>query len=137
MATKITGRERLRAILKTIPEKAKVRLQADLTLAGRELNIEQRGLVPVDKGDLRASIKSIPFSRGGIGVVITAGGPATTREVRAGSGQNYDYAMAQELGTQDMLANPFFYPPYRHRRTKIKRGVAVAVRKALKDAIKI
>ena len=91
-----------------------------------------RNRVPVgDTGALKQSIRVEPFSRGGIGALVLAGGPLTTKSVRAGVDVDYDYAMGIELGTQEMLASPFFFPTFRRSRAKINRRSAKAVKAAV------
>lgn len=136
MAIKITGRERLRAVLAKLPKTAKAELQKAMNEGGEKIVARQKSLVQVKSGTLRDSIRYEPFSRGGIGVVIRAGGPTTTKPVRQGQSATYDYAMGQELGTQEMLAQPFFYPGYRHTKTVVKRRASKAVRLAVEAAMK-
>lgn len=93
-------------------------------------------LVPVagpgdpDPGILRDSIRMGPGRRE-TSVVVEAGGPTTTKQ---GAGGSYDYANAQEFGTQDMPANPFFWPSYRVVKKTHKGRASRALGKALKEA---
>lgn len=137
MASKwVLGRQLLREKLNQIVPAARVELQKALTESGEALASRQRSLVPVKSGALRSSIRVEPFSRGGIGVLVKAGGPTTMKPVRSGQSAMYDYAMAQELGTQEMLAQPFFFPAYRQNKTKIKRRASLAVKKAIAEVTK-
>lgn len=136
MATKVTGRERLRQVLNKLPKIAKIELQKAMNEGGEKIVARQKSLVPVKEGTLRDTIHYEPFSRGGIGVVIRAGGAATTKPVRNGQSATYDYAMGQELGTQEQLAQPFFYPGYRHTKTAVKRAASRAVRRTVEQATK-
>lgn len=130
----IVGRERLRAIFRRLPKTVRAELQGAMNRAGAEMATRARALVPVRSGLLRQSIRVIPFNRGGIGVIVQAGGELTTDyDVLS---RPYDYAMAQELGTQEMLASPFFYPAYRHLRSGIKRKITAAVKVAVSKAVK-
>lgn len=131
----VLGREKLRAVLRRLPANIKKEVQDGLTKSGQGINDLQRSYVSVDDGDLRDSIRTIPFSKGGIGIIIAAGGPTTTRPVRAGQSAPYDYAMAQELGTQKMLASPFFYPAYRQKKSGMKRKASLAVKKAVANSL--
>ncbi len=133
----LLGRQRLRAVLKELPVAARQELQQAMNESGEKLADRQRSLVPVKEGTLRASIRVEPFNRGGIGVIVKAGGPTTMKPVRNTSkAPLYDYAMAQELGTQDMLAQPFFFPAYRHTKSSVKRRATVAVKRAVAKAVK-
>lgn len=136
MAIKVTGRQRLRKVLNKLPKTAKAELQQAMNEGGEKIVARQKSLVSVKSGTLRDSIHYVPFSKGGIGVVIRAGGAATTKPVRQGQSATYDYAMAQELGTQEMLAQPFFYTGYRYSKTAVKRRASKAVRKAVEAAKK-
>jgi len=132
----VLGRQALRRVLEKLPKTAKAKLQASMTQSANELADLQRSRAPEKDGTLKASIRVEPFTKGGIGALVKAGGPTTTKPVRKGQSATYDYAMAQELGTQDMLANPFFFPSYRQSKTKIKRRASKAVRLAVEEAKK-
>jgi HK97 gp10 family phage protein len=131
MAIKVTGRQLLRAQLATLPKTVRGKLQEQLTASAEALAEEMRARAPVDSGALKQSIRVEPFSRGGIGAVVLAGGPLTTKSVRNGVDVAYDYAVGIELGTQEMLASPFFYPTYRRAKAKINRRSAKAVKAAV------
>jgi HK97 gp10 family phage protein len=140
MATKgrVLGIVALRKKLAAIPALARSELQAEMNIAAAEIVALQKALAAsnVDSGSLQMSIRMEPFSRGGVGVLIKAGGPLTTRPVRAGQSVMYDYAMANELGTQEMLAQPFFYPAARRKKRAVNRRSAKALRKAVGMAMK-
>lgn len=137
MASKyVQGREALRALLTKLPKTAAQKLQTAMTKSANDLADLQRSRVPVDKGTLKASIRVEPFTRGGIGALVKAGGPTTTKPVRQGQSATYDYAMGQELGTQEQLAQPFFFPSYRQSKTKIKRRASLAVKEAVAEITK-
>lgn len=140
MATKgrVLGIVALRKKLAAIPALARSELQAEMNIAAAEIVALQKALAAsnVDSGSLQMSIRMEPFSRGGVGVLIKAGGPLTTRPVRAGQSVMYDYALANELGTQEMLAQPFFYPAARRKKRSVNRRSAKALRKAVGMAMK-
>lgn len=130
----VLGREKLREVFRKLTKTARTELQQAMNEGGEKIIARQKALVPVKEGTLRDSIRYEPFDRGGIGVVIKAGGPATTKPVRKGQSATYDYAMAQELGTQEHLAQPFFFPGYRLGKTGVKRAASKAVRRAVEQA---
>lgn len=102
------------------------------------LAASQRRVVPVEEGDLRQSIR-VEKGRRKFQVLVKAGGPLTTKPVRnseKGNSPTYDYALAQEFGTEKMPKNPFFYPVYRARRKDIKAAVRKAVKKAVVKAVR-
>lgn len=135
----LIGMERLKRRLSRIPETVKKRAQSDLVLAGREINMRQRALVPKKDGILASTIRTEPLVDGTVGVSITAGGSATTKRVRKsekGNSPTYDYALAQEFGTKNMPPNAFFWPGYRIEKKKAMRRVRAGVRRAMREAAK-
>lgn len=84
-----------------------------------------------DEGALKESVR---VETGGTGdrFYVKAGGEKTTRPVRAGASATYDYALANEFGNDRMPAQPFFFPPYRVRRAKIRKNIAEAAQAAAK-----
>lgn len=134
---KILNMERLKRKLARIPDNVKRRAQADLMLAGREINMLQRSLAPEEDGVLRSTIRTEKLTDGTVGVEIKAGGPATTKIVRKsekGSSPTYDYALAQEFGTEKMSPNPFFYPGYKARKRRALSRVRQGWKRSLKEA---
>lgn len=138
MASKyVLGLDRLRAVLAKLPKTARDNLQAGMTASANELAANMRGRINDRTGTLSKSVRVERRKDPAIiGALIMAGGPTTTKPVRNGQTATYDYAMGIELGTQEMLAKPFFYPEYRRAKTKIKRRASKAVRKAVEDAKK-
>lgn len=135
---KVLNLERMRRRLERIPEAIRKRAKADLMLAGREINMLQRSLAPKDDGVLAGTIRTEQLPDPEIGIVIRAGGPATTKPVRnseKGNAPEYDYALGQEHGTEDMEATPFFYPALRVKKKQVQRNVRRGVKRALKDAV--
>jgi HK97 gp10 family phage protein len=130
---KILKLEALRRKFERMTPAVKKRAQADIMLAGREINVLQRALSPVESGELKASIRTEPYSEPYVGAFVRAGGPTTTKAARAGQG-SYDYALAQELGTADVDATPFFYPAVRAKRNVTKRRIRAGIRKGIKEA---
>lgn len=91
-----------------------------------------RSMAPVDPEDgihLKPSIRHQDSETGG--QIVRAGGEATRKPTKDGG--TYDYAIAQEFGTQDMQANPFFWPAYRLLRKKFGSRRSRAMSKAIKD----
>ncbi|WP_320188919.1 HK97-gp10 family putative phage morphogenesis protein (plasmid) [Agrobacterium rosae] len=134
---KIIGLEKLRRRLERIPAEVRKRTKAELMLQAREINMLQRSLAPKDDLTLAGTIRSEAMPEPDIGVVIRAGGRATTKPVRnseKGNSPEYDYALAQEFGTEEMPANPFFFPAIQVSRKKAKRRIRAAARRALKTA---
>jgi len=93
-----------------------------------------RSMAPVDPTGgihLQPSIRHYETETGG--QVVRAGGEATTRPVKDGQSATFDYALAQEFGTQEMGANPFFWPAYRLLKKKFVSRRSRAMRKAIKE----
>jgi HK97 gp10 family phage protein len=84
----------------------------------------------VQAGALKTSVNLVQGSKPTI-VRIVAGGYLTVRQ--SVSGRPFDYARADEFGTQKMQARPFFFPTYRLRKKKIiasmKRRIASQIKK--------
>lgn len=135
MALKILKMEALRRKFERMAPEVKKRIQSDIMLAGREINMLQRSLAPVDSGALRESIRTEPYNEPYVGAFVRAGGPLTTVTARQGQG-SYDYAMAQELGTVNVDATPFFYTAVRAKRPATKRRIRAGVKSAIKKASK-
>lgn len=136
MAMKINGFQKLMRKLAKVPDEVKIRAQSDLMLAGREINMLQRSLAPQDDGALRGSIRTEALPDGEVGVAILAGGAATTVQVRQsekGNAGNYDYALGQEYGTQQMQANSYFWPGYRARKKRALNRVRAGWKRSLKN----
>ena len=103
---------------------------------GDEVAQAMRFLAPEQDGKLRRSIRvedtsSINTSRGErgfIGVKVRAGDETTV--VTNSTGALFQNARIQEFGTSDMAANPYFFPPWRVNKSRIKGRITRAVRKA-------
>ena len=133
----IIGRDLVRKTLDRLPVVVKAKLQAGMTASANEMADLMRSRVPVKDGTLKASIRVEKRKNPEIiGALIKAGGPTTTKPVRQGQSATYDYAMGQELGTQEMLANPYFFPSYRAKKTAVKRRASKAVREAVQEVTK-
>lgn len=85
-------------------------------------------------GKLRQSIR-IEEDAANLRVIIRAGGPLTTKPVRKGVKQTYDYALAQEFGTHKEHAAPFFYPTWRTGRARARGTINKAIKQAI-EAVK-
>jgi hypothetical protein len=64
---------------------------------------------------------------------VEAGGDMTTKEVREGSGEPYDYALGFEHGTSRQPARPFFYNTYEAMRDDMQQAIDEAVKEVLND----
>lgn len=134
---KILGLARFHQKLRRVPEKVRVRAQADLMAGAREINVLQRSLAPKEDLVLVGTITSEPLPDPEIGAVIRAGGADTTvaiRDNKSGGGPpEYDYAFAQEFGTSKMKPNAFFYPAINARKKLVARQVRAGWKRTLKS----
>lgn len=128
------NKERLRRLLKNLPETMRAPIKTALAEAAAEIVATQKQLVPVDTGALRNSIVATPGDRDapayaalrsrratkdpGLAVIISAG----NRAVR--------YAHIVEAH------QPFFNPAFRAHRREAAAKIRRASRKAIKDAVK-
>jgi len=137
---KILNQQRLMQKLQRIPDAVRRRAKADFTLGAREINMLQRALAPKDDLVLAGTIRNEPLPDPDIGVVLLAGGPATTKPVRdnksGGGSPEYDYALAQEFGTSKMEPNAFFYPGYNARKKLVQRQVRTGWKRVMKQQAK-
>jgi HK97 gp10 family phage protein len=131
---KIQGLDALKRKLAALPRETKREIRGVLEKSATEMVVLAKGLAPVDDGNLQMSIRQQP-GRHELAVEVRAGGEMTTREVRAGSGVDYDYSIAVEFGTSDTAEQPFFWPSYRAIKRRAKNRATRAVRKAARAAI--
>jgi HK97 gp10 family phage protein len=119
--------------LARIPARVRADVMGVMEAAAGEVAQIMRVVGPDDRTfELERSIRVEP-SPGELRVRIKAGGKRTTRAVREGSGVAYDYALAQEFGTENQAARPFFYPTWRLRRRSVRSKINRAIKRAVMD----
>jgi hypothetical protein len=127
----------LDAYLNSLPDKLVAELSDVIREQAERLSEAQRDALrsmeapPAESGDLEASCVALPTSDP-LEYVVQAGGELTTREVRTGSGVDFDYALAFEYGTTRQHAKPFFWPTYDAMRDDIAQAINQTVEKVLK-----
>lgn len=145
MPFKISRKDKLFRKLKRLAPEAGAALAKVNDQAADEMVALARSLAPVKTGRLRESIRKVPGPGRG-SVIVKAGGPTTTKQVRAGSGQAFDYALAAEFGTSahtnegefagsrnpGARRQPFFFPSYRVVRKKHRGRTTRALNKSIK-----
>lgn len=135
-----TNRDRLRRRLKAIPVEVRRALKAQNAKNAAEMVETAKGFAPKDDHTLANSIRHQDVSDSTrISQRVEAGGKATTKPVRKsekGGAPMYDYALAQEYGTVDMPAHPYFWPAWRLKRRRFKSRMTRAAKKAVEGAIK-
>ncbi len=89
-----------------------------------------KAAAPRKSGALQGSVQ-VRRKKNDVDLEVTAGGDATTKQVRAGSGISYDYARAVEFGSVKAPAEPFFFNTYRAMAPEIRQNIEDAIQKAL------
>ena len=128
----------LAARLRAIPEAVVEAVRPALVKGAEEAAANMRALVPVDEGDLQASITVT--EPGMTTPAYAEGGGRRT----AGSNQalvtvgNEDvrHGHLQEFGTVKQEAQPFMLPGFRLAKPKAQRRIQRAIGKAIRDAAK-
>ena len=110
-----------------------IREQADLLSQAQRAALQQLEQSPDETGNLEASCTVAPGAHE-LEFIVQAGGDATTDEVRAGSGEDFDYGAAFEFGTSHQPARPFFYSTYNAMRADMQRTINEAAIEVQKDA---
>lgn len=113
--------------------KLKRELAGKLKQQADELAAAIKAEAPVETGTLRDSVK-VRRRRNELELDVVAGGQATSKEIRAGAGVDYDYALAIEFGTTARPAEPFFYNTARELMPEIRENIEQAVADVLDKA---
>lgn len=160
MATKVLGLVGLRKKARALPAVAKQEIMAAMEAGAAEVVSMAKGLVPVDRGDLRDSIGwtwgdppkgSIVIARtrplrnaGDLRLTIFAGNDRAfyARWVEFGTAAHSTAKGADRSSKRKRVAaghmhpgaraHPFFFPSYRANRKRIKSRVSRAITKAAK-----
>jgi HK97 gp10 family phage protein len=124
------------AYLNNLPDKIVAELSSTIREQGEMLSAAQKQALQSledtePTGGLVESCVALPTDDP-LTYIVQAGGDLTTKEIREGSGINYDYAEAFEFGTSRQHAKPFFWPTYRAKRQGIVDTINQAIEKALK-----
>lgn len=149
MATKLEGRERLLAKMRSLPSEVRSAIKQALAEGADEITDMQKRLAPVDTGKLRDSIKQTwgggKTRYASLSASAGAGDPDLTVKITAGD-SGVRYAHLLEFGTAPHIngglfagsrhpgtnAQPFFYPAYRALRKRVKSRITRATTKAAK-----
>jgi HK97 gp10 family phage protein len=132
MTAKLTGRERAIRRMLALPDAIKRRVRAQLEENAADMVRLAKSRAPVadvDGGELRDSIRQYDASdETGLRRRVVAGDASTVKD-------NYAYPRAVEFGTQNMPAQPFFFPTYRQRRKQYRRKLNKAAKDGIKEAL--
>jgi HK97 gp10 family phage protein len=108
-----------------------LREQAELLSAAQKQALQSLEQAPDETGDLEGSCIVVP-GKNDLEFIVQAGGDLTTKEVREGSGEPYDYAVGFEFGTSHQPARPFFYSTYNAMKDDMQEAINDAVNEVLK-----
>lgn len=123
--------------LNSLPDKIAAELGGVIKAQAERLSDAQRDALrateapPSESGDLEASCRVEPGDNP-LEYVVMAGGDATTKEVREGSGVGFDYALAYVYGTTRQPARDFFWNTYDALRDDMRSAINQTVEKVLK-----
>lgn len=130
----IEGVAQFRAKLRALPDMAKEEIRKALAENAEEIVAFARRLVPVDQGDLKASI-GWTFGAAPKGSMVLAEAKSEEADLRvtvyAGNERAY-YARWIEFGTVNMTGRPYFFPAYRAVKRRVRGRLTRATRKAAK-----
>jgi HK97 gp10 family phage protein len=123
--------ERFRKLTQTLQQEVHDTAVTELLNQALDLAQTIESVAPVgETGDLQHTVHVVPGKTDTV-VRVVAGGVLTTRP--SVSSTPYDYARADEFGTREMPARPFFFPTYRLKKKKmisaIKRRITAAIKK--------
>ncbi len=104
--------------------------QAELLSQAQRSALQSLEQAPEETGDLEASCVVVPGATD-LEFFVQAGGALTTKEVRTGSGEPYDYALGFEVGTSHQPARPFFYSTYHAMRDDMQDAITEALNEVL------
>lgn len=122
---RVTGLSDLRSKLWQIDNRVRDAAEQALEDGAEETAKMMRGLVPVDQGDLKRSIRIVK-GRNKRGPFI---------RIIGGDDKAY-YARWVEFGTAANPARPFFFPAWRANRRRVRSRITRQTRKAIRQAIR-
>ena len=107
-----------------------VKMQAERLSTAQRQALQQLEATPTESSDLEASCR-VEQGESTLEYIVKAGGEATTKEVRGGSGVGFDYALAFVYGTSRQPARDFFWAPYNALRDDMQQQINDAIGKAI------
>lgn len=124
-------------LMDNIPKAIADEMRGAVKEQGEALASAMRQAVPLGvdgRHELQESIR-VEDGKHPLQVRVKAGGELTTKEVRKGSGVRYDYANANEFGTREMNAQPFFWPTYRLMKRRVRSAINRKMRKGIEKVV--
>jgi hypothetical protein len=120
--------------LRDLPFKMKRRLAGAISEQADRVRVAIEDAAPRGTSGKLAGSVQVRRGRGTLELVVTAGGAATTKQVRKGSGTEYDYSLAVEFGNEHVPAQPFFYSTWNDMRADVAEAIADAVGEVIGDS---
>lgn len=122
--------ERFKKLTKDLQKEVHDAAVAELNSQGDTLVSQMIAAAPEDTGNLSHSVRKIA-GKSDTQIRIMAGGVLTIRP--SVSSKPFDYSRADEFGTRNMPAKPFFFPTYRLMKKKMissmKRKITASIKK--------
>lgn len=121
--------------MRTIRERLRVDARQAARNHAEEIAQNMREAAAKDEGSLAESVRVIDISRTfgnrvQIAMMIRGGGKMTLRRNKT-TGELYDYAVANEFGTREMQAQPFFYSTFRRYQSLWPETMAETVKESI------
>lgn len=128
------GISRLQRRLAAIPKDVKAAALPAVVAQAEAMAGTMRGLVPVDSGELKASIavtpagrSTPPYSQPGGSMVV----PENTAAITVGDA-DVRYAHLVEYGTTGAPAKAYFWPAVRLRQVRARKAIKAAIGRAVR-----
>lgn len=132
----VEGLARFERRWRAIPQRVRDAVASEMERIADQVVADMRRLVPRKSGDLAASIGWTwgEAPKGSMTIGSVGGREYAGLKITffAGGGDEF-YGRFQEFGTQDMTANPFFFPVWRLWRRRAKSRISRAVSKAITE----
>lgn len=133
----VKGLDRLNRRWQAIPKNARINVRAAMEDLASDIVEEMWSRAPFRDGVLSGSIGwtwgDAPAGSMTIGKVGGKEYGAMRITIYAGGGEAF-YARFHEFGTQDMPANPFFFPVWRARKRRVKGRISRAMSKSIRES---
>jgi HK97 gp10 family phage protein len=134
VSAEMEGMDKLVARFRELREAIAKADDEEMERNAEEMATTAEAAAPERKGVLRTTVRVI--KKAPRHYLVVAGGPSTRKRVKKGPKPTFDYARADEFGTQEMAAQPFFWPTYRRLRRRFRTRIN-ARRRAIIKAFKL
>ena len=129
----VEGLDQMDRAFDRFERESRAKIEAELVKGSDEVMVAAKALVPVERGDLRDSGRT---------VIVPLDGAGVAAEVRFGKGDDSSahddafHASFVEFGTVQRPATPFLFTAYRLLRRRVRGRVGRAVKAAAKAVSK-